>query len=409
MSRPNTSRIALPLLHPIASNTTETATIHNTSPRQASLPSTKLTPKHVLSTSQRWHHLTTRTPCATPFIYAVVTTKIYCLPTCPSRLARRANIIFFSTPKEAAREGFRACKRCKPDLSPSFLSTKSKSPALPAHTTESGDLPSSNIEQNSTAPAALQTNTTTSNTAITNTTNSLPNHLSSANVPFDPTDPSLKLHLAVRLVQRSSFLGQKISLAQLSHEVGLSKWHLQRAFKKRVGRSPREMGEELLAEHKAQADGGYDSGGSRGLDAATFPQGDGGLSEPPAIMPLDPVLVSACDTNSNFNFNTDMNMNMNLWDLDTDLEMAWKLDPTISTGSSFPGFSTGEHLTESTTSASTNAPTPTPGPMNDTMDFDPAWYTDAFSPEMDGILRDLFPEIYDEDMLFEDGEMVMSK
>jgi methylphosphotriester-DNA--protein-cysteine methyltransferase len=63
----------------------------------------------------RWTALTTRNPQASnAFIYSVTTTKIYCRPSCPSRLARRANIVFHDTPAQAEADGFRACMRCKP-------------------------------------------------------------------------------------------------------------------------------------------------------------------------------------------------------------------------------------------------------------------------------------------------------
>ena len=50
------------------------------------------------------------------FVYAVRSTGIYCRPGCPSRLAKRKNVLFFThTAKEAEAAGFRPCKRCKPD------------------------------------------------------------------------------------------------------------------------------------------------------------------------------------------------------------------------------------------------------------------------------------------------------
>lgn len=71
------------------------------------------------SPSTRWAALTTRNRNAnTHFVYAVKTTKIYCHPSCAARLARRANIEFYNTPTAATKAGFRACKRCKPDLEP---------------------------------------------------------------------------------------------------------------------------------------------------------------------------------------------------------------------------------------------------------------------------------------------------
>jgi AraC family transcriptional regulator of adaptative response/methylated-DNA-[protein]-cysteine methyltransferase len=48
------------------------------------------------------------------FVYSVKTTGVYCRPSCPARLARRDNVAFHPTPKDAERAGFRACKRCKP-------------------------------------------------------------------------------------------------------------------------------------------------------------------------------------------------------------------------------------------------------------------------------------------------------
>ncbi len=48
------------------------------------------------------------------FITAVKTTKIFCLPSCSARKPNRENVIFYNTKKEAIKNGFRACKICKP-------------------------------------------------------------------------------------------------------------------------------------------------------------------------------------------------------------------------------------------------------------------------------------------------------
>ncbi len=48
------------------------------------------------------------------FVYAVRSTGIYCLPTCPSRRPRREQVVFFSSCEEAEAAGFRACRRCRP-------------------------------------------------------------------------------------------------------------------------------------------------------------------------------------------------------------------------------------------------------------------------------------------------------
>ncbi|KAL3465798.1 metal binding domain of Ada-domain-containing protein [Aspergillus heterothallicus] len=63
----------------------------------------------------RWQAVVTRDATATGFVYAVITTKIYCRPSCSARLARRANVEFYDSPAQAERAGFRACKRCKPE------------------------------------------------------------------------------------------------------------------------------------------------------------------------------------------------------------------------------------------------------------------------------------------------------
>jgi len=49
------------------------------------------------------------------FVFAVVTTGVYCRPSCPSRRPRRENVVFFQRRDAAERAGFRACRRCKPD------------------------------------------------------------------------------------------------------------------------------------------------------------------------------------------------------------------------------------------------------------------------------------------------------
>jgi AraC family transcriptional regulator, regulatory protein of adaptative response / DNA-3-methyladenine glycosylase II len=52
------------------------------------------------------------------FFTAVVTTGIYCRPSCPAVPPRPKNIRFHPTAASAQAAGFRACKRCRPDASP---------------------------------------------------------------------------------------------------------------------------------------------------------------------------------------------------------------------------------------------------------------------------------------------------
>ncbi len=48
------------------------------------------------------------------FVYAVVTTGVYCRPACASRRPKRENVRFFADTSSAETAGFRACKRCRP-------------------------------------------------------------------------------------------------------------------------------------------------------------------------------------------------------------------------------------------------------------------------------------------------------
>jgi AraC family transcriptional regulator of adaptative response/methylated-DNA-[protein]-cysteine methyltransferase len=49
------------------------------------------------------------------FVYGVRTTGVYCRPSCPSRAARRENVVFHAGPAQAEVAGFRPCKRCRPN------------------------------------------------------------------------------------------------------------------------------------------------------------------------------------------------------------------------------------------------------------------------------------------------------
>ena len=49
------------------------------------------------------------------FVTGVLTTGIYCRPSCAARHPSRANVRFFASGAEARAAGLRACKRCLPD------------------------------------------------------------------------------------------------------------------------------------------------------------------------------------------------------------------------------------------------------------------------------------------------------
>jgi methylphosphotriester-DNA--protein-cysteine methyltransferase len=50
------------------------------------------------------------------FLYGVRTTGIFCRPSCKSKTPLRKHVEFFTGINEAKQAGFRACRRCRPDL-----------------------------------------------------------------------------------------------------------------------------------------------------------------------------------------------------------------------------------------------------------------------------------------------------
>nr|WP_318380285.1 bifunctional DNA-binding transcriptional regulator/O6-methylguanine-DNA methyltransferase Ada [uncultured Enterobacter sp.] len=66
--------------------------------------------------AHRWQAVLDRNPDADGhFIFAVVTTGIYCRPSCRARHALRENVRFYPDADSARAAGFRPCKRCQPD------------------------------------------------------------------------------------------------------------------------------------------------------------------------------------------------------------------------------------------------------------------------------------------------------
>src|ERR1700743_418578 len=138
---------------------------HPTTARPLTAKIPKMTMSAFSTPQERWSAIVSRNPNAVgAFVYAVKTTGIYCRPDCKARLARQANVVLFTTGPLAAEAGYRACKRCKPDL----LESLEEDPLF------------------------------------------------------------CKIRHAVCLVEENASRGQKISLQELSQQVGLSKWHLLR-------------------------------------------------------------------------------------------------------------------------------------------------------------------------------------
>ncbi|OAA80993.1 DNA repair and transcription factor Ada [Akanthomyces lecanii RCEF 1005] len=131
--------------------------------------------------AQRWQAVQDRDAAADGlFVYAVKTTKIYCRPICKARLARRANVSFYDTGREAQDAGFRACKRCKPELA-----------------------------------------------------GCMPEELAVR-----------KIRAFVEEQRRGTKTGaadSRLSLSQMARQTGLSKWHFHRVFKRCVGATPSEF------------------------------------------------------------------------------------------------------------------------------------------------------------------------
>ncbi len=66
-----------------------------------------------------WQAIEARDPRFDGWIFlGVVTTGIYCRPSCPARTPRRRNVRRFPSAAAAQAAGFRACKRCRPDATP---------------------------------------------------------------------------------------------------------------------------------------------------------------------------------------------------------------------------------------------------------------------------------------------------
>src|ERR1700686_1039721 len=77
----------------------------------------------------RWARIVARDRTADgQFWYSVVTTGVYCRPSCPSRTANPKNVQLHDTLEAAKATGFRPCKRCNPDS----LSTDAENAALVA-------------------------------------------------------------------------------------------------------------------------------------------------------------------------------------------------------------------------------------------------------------------------------------
>lgn len=158
----------------------------------------------------RWQALCTRNVAADgSFVYGVRSTRIYCRPACKARLARRANVSFYRDAAQAQAAGFRACKRCKPEVS--------------------------------------------------------------GVMPEEKAVRRIREYVVAADADEGGGGGdgaQRMSLARMAKEVGLSKWHFHRVFKKCVGVTPVEY---LRMQQRQQSSSASSSGTQPSDDVATTP------------------------------------------------------------------------------------------------------------------------------------------
>lgn len=69
----------------------------------------------MMNDDQRWEAVERRDRSLDGrFFFGVVTTGVYCRPSCPARRPLRENVRFYGTFQEAERDGLRPCLRCRP-------------------------------------------------------------------------------------------------------------------------------------------------------------------------------------------------------------------------------------------------------------------------------------------------------
>ena len=74
---------------------------------------------HFETDSARWNAVRNREAVADGvFFYGVITTGVYCYPSCASRGALRENVRFYTSRQAAVDDGLRPCKRCQSDRPP---------------------------------------------------------------------------------------------------------------------------------------------------------------------------------------------------------------------------------------------------------------------------------------------------
>jgi AraC family transcriptional regulator of adaptative response/methylated-DNA-[protein]-cysteine methyltransferase len=71
--------------------------------------------REILTDDKKWRAVISRNiDLDDVFVFAVGSTGIYCKPSCPARRPSRDQVVFFRSPDEAERSGYRPCRRCRP-------------------------------------------------------------------------------------------------------------------------------------------------------------------------------------------------------------------------------------------------------------------------------------------------------
>lgn len=88
----------------------------------------RVQPMQLLDPDISYRALQTRDPRFDGRLFVgVLSTRIYCRPICPARTPKREHCRFFSSSATAQAAGFRACLRCRPELSPELASWRGTS------------------------------------------------------------------------------------------------------------------------------------------------------------------------------------------------------------------------------------------------------------------------------------------
>jgi len=90
------------------------------------------------------------------FVFAVRSTHIYCRPSCPARRPLRQNAVFFHTPQEAEKQGYRPCRRCRPKERPELSALVAKAAEALGNSEEESVRLESLAGQIGTSPAKLR-------------------------------------------------------------------------------------------------------------------------------------------------------------------------------------------------------------------------------------------------------------